>query len=389
MPHAAFLLVVAMGPDAAPPGFSYTDRDAANRVEARRTHDSLQSDPLSRCLMVESQLDRVGLLRRFFWLDDQLAAFDSAGWSIAQTGLPELEVARHARDGAARLGNRGSHCLAVIVLLRTELLLVMQALMKQSGIDGSGGSLGEDDWKVAERVDAIRDMLSSLNHRDHLALKACLARGGELSLGGLGAKSLQQVVHSLRQARRLLRESLGGDDQQVARLKIQRWTRVGAAACVVLCLLGTTGASYASHRRGPNIALYRPTRGSSNFPSEFFHVHKVSDASQLVNGKRGSTGCHTQLEANPFVTIDLGAPQSFNQVVVYNRNDCCAERAVPLAIEVSDDDTNYRMIAEQRKVFLIWTAKNLHAKGRYVRLRAKATTYLHLAEVEIYKAGAP
>jgi hypothetical protein len=331
---------------------------------------------------------RSGFLRRFFWLDDELATLVSAEWWMSNSGVPDLEVARHARQGLLRLGGRRNRGLAAILLRRTELLLVMRALMKQRGLMTSSVSLGKDDWEAAKQVDAMRDMLSSLNRNETAALTACLAQGGELSLGGLDAKQRRQLGRSLRQAMRLLRESLGGADDQVTRIKTQRWIRIGTAATVVLCLLGTTGASYESLRRGPNIALNRPTRGSSNFPSEFFHVHKVPDASQVVNGRRGMVGCHTLLEANPFVVIDLGTPQSFNEVVVYNRNECCAEHAVPLAIEVSDDDTNYQKIAEQRTAFLIWKAKNLHAKGRYVRVRAEAKTYLHLNEIEIYKAGA-
>ena len=331
---------------------------------------------------------RFSFLRKYFWLDDKLAVLHSAGWWMSQSGMSELVVASQARDGFAQLGDRQKHCLAVVILQRTELLLLLRSLMKQRGLECSGISLDENEWKAAEQVIAIRDMLSGLNHHELSALKACLARGGELSLGGLGTKQRRRMVRCLRQAMRLLMGSLNGDDEEVARLKKLRWIRLGTVAAVVLCLLGITAANYENRRRGPNIALNRPTKASSTYPTEFFHCYKLSDAAQVVNGKRAMVGVHTTLETNPFVTIDLGTPQSFNEVVVYNRNDCCNDRGLPLAIEVSDDDRNYRVIAEQRNTFLIWTAKNLRARGRYVRLRAAATTYLHLAEVEIYKAGA-
>jgi hypothetical protein len=90
------------------------------------------------------------------------------------------------------------------------------------------------------------------------------------------------------------------------------------------------------------------------------------------------------LEANPFVVIDLGKSKTFDKVVVYNRDDCCQERAVPLFIEVSEDGKKYHTIAERRENFDKWTARRLHTKGRFVKLRLAKTEYFHLSEVEIY-----
>jgi hypothetical protein len=55
-----------------------------------------------------------------------------------------------------------------------------------------------------------------------------------------------------------------------------------------------------------------------------------------------------------------------------------------MKIEVSNDNVNWKQIAERKETFDKWTAKNLKAEGRYVRLKNTPPNYFHLAEVEIY-----
>jgi hypothetical protein len=41
-------------------------------------------------------------------------------------------------------------------------------------------------------------------------------------------------------------------------------------------------------------------------------------------------------------------------------------------------------LRERKETFDKWTAKGLHAKGRYLRLQNTPPKYFHLSEVEIY-----
>jgi hypothetical protein len=84
------------------------------------------------------------------------------------------------------------------------------------------------------------------------------------------------------------------------------------------------------------------------------------------------------------VTIDLGRAQRISRVVVYNRVDCCKERAVPMKIEVSKDGVQFRQVAERKEQFEKWKADFPSTDARYVRLIHLSAFAFHLSEVEVY-----
>ena len=92
---------------------------------------------------------------------------------------------------------------------------------------------------------------------------------------------------------------------------------------------------------------------------------------------------HTANEAKPSVTFDLKGPKYVSAVFVENRRDCCAERAIPLVIEVSNDNKRFREVARQKDDFTTLAKRFSRVKARYVRLRVDKTSMLHLAAVRI------
>ena len=93
---------------------------------------------------------------------------------------------------------------------------------------------------------------------------------------------------------------------------------------------------------------------------------------------------HTNEDAQPWVEFDLLAPTAFSEVYVRNRTDSVPDRAVPLVIEVSDDETNWRAVARRDDTFRTWTASFPTLTARYVRLRVDRRSYLHLEIVEVH-----
>jgi hypothetical protein len=93
---------------------------------------------------------------------------------------------------------------------------------------------------------------------------------------------------------------------------------------------------------------------------------------------------HTADEMNPWFEIDLGSPVSVQGLWVKNRLDCCLERAVPLAAELSVDQAEWQRVAQQDLLFTIWAPTFHPTIARYVRLRALRLTALHLAEVKVF-----
>jgi hypothetical protein len=92
---------------------------------------------------------------------------------------------------------------------------------------------------------------------------------------------------------------------------------------------------------------------------------------------------HTAQEANPWVLFDLKATKYISAVFVENRRDCCAERAIPLVVEVSTDKKRWKEVARQTSEFATFAKRFSRVKARYVRLRADRTGILHLATVRI------
>jgi N-acetylgalactosamine 4-sulfate 6-O-sulfotransferase len=228
-------------------------------------------------------------------------------------------------------------------------------------------------------VTPINELLSTLTGNERAALKSCLGQSPDVYFIDLDPKQRQYLTRAFRQTTRQLLSPFERDFRAVYRQKIFRRLRIVGAAAIALLVVVAGGLKIEKRLRKPNIAAHCPVTVSSSFGD-------IDNAKgmRLVDGIRTNLAFHTNNESNPFVVIDLGKPRVFNTVAVYNRKDCCQERAVPLYIEVSDDGSKYVIIAERREPFDEWQATGLHAKGRYVRLRVGATTYFHLAEVEIY-----
>lgn len=93
---------------------------------------------------------------------------------------------------------------------------------------------------------------------------------------------------------------------------------------------------------------------------------------------------HTIEEQSPWFEIDLLRPTSVRRLHVTNRVDCCAERAVPLLVEVTNDRSSWQQVARTDAPFVEWTPSFAPVKARYVRLRVPRFTTFHLEAVKVY-----
>ncbi|MBK7865295.1 MAG: discoidin domain-containing protein [Archangiaceae bacterium] len=94
---------------------------------------------------------------------------------------------------------------------------------------------------------------------------------------------------------------------------------------------------------------------------------------------------HTQEEDGPWIELDLKELRTFSEVRVANRTDCCAERARPLVVELSEDAKKWREVARHDQVFSLWSAKFASQTARYVRLRIPRKTAFHLVSVQVLR----
>ncbi len=129
----------------------------------------------------------------------------------------------------------------------------------------------------------------------------------------------------------------------------------------------------------PNLALRKKVVASS--------LAWDTVAEGAVDGKKdGRFDFHSAIEDSPWLSIDLGRSYVVKRVKVYGRGDGTYDQSIPLALEVSDDGTSYRKIAERTEPFSElgpWVVKPEDLTTRFIRLRTERRSVLVLSEVEV------
>lgn len=143
----------------------------------------------------------------------------------------------------------------------------------------------------------------------------------------------------------------------------------------VIVLLGTKEAARAAWPP-VDLAAGKPWRTSSTYPGLNLAEHRV-------DGFPTDIILHTKKEPNPWVEIDLQAPLTVSSVVVRNRIDFGADRAIPMAVQVSTDGAAWREVVRTEQVFHTWTPRFEPVQARFVRLQVLKTTYLHLERIAV------
>ncbi len=207
-------------------------------------------------------------------------------------------------------------------------------------------------------LDALRSTLVERGPRDTFALPLDAQREEAARAGAL--------AHAL----------LDALDARELRLR-RRITRAGLSALGVVALgvagLFARNALRTDHARD---ARWHASSAAAGFARE----------GRGPQARPGPLGVffHTEQESAPWVELDLGASVSVREVVVENRADCCGERAIPLAVELSADGRAWAEVARRATPFSEWTASLAPRPARYVRLRATGSTMLHLRAVSVH-----
>lgn len=98
---------------------------------------------------------------------------------------------------------------------------------------------------------------------------------------------------------------------------------------------------------------------------------------------------HTDFQAQPWWQVALGADAAIDDVVVWNRTDCCAERLSDYTVSLWNDGTmvGSQFFAGTSPVTQSFSFGALVADT--VRVQLSGTHYLSLAEVQVYAATTP
>jgi hypothetical protein len=116
----------------------------------------------------------------------------------------------------------------------------------------------------------------------------------------------------------------------------------------------------------------------------------VEGAMSRVEWAHGNYAACTELELHPWITVDLGGDHAIDEVVVYNRADCCwGVDDTPIEIQISGDNRTFVTVASRTQPFtddFPWRASFATRRGRYVRLYnpVNLPKNLVLAEIEVH-----
>jgi hypothetical protein len=313
-------------------------------------------------------------LRKFFWMDERLAAALRAGYGRGHPGWDEYDLARSVMADAEHLGEPADGQTSALLLYRGAAALMIRAQLARLGIDVRPAAGNDECWARLAEHPAMASVVADTTDAERAILQRGLGPQGENQLAMLEKSARVRAAQGLHKLATALAQSIDAAEKGVRRVRIIRWARVTAGALVVAASVWFVADKAQSH---PNLALNRPVTVVT--PEAVPH-----DPEALVDGNRTNLGFHTVAAPNQHVTIDLGAIHRIRQVVVYNRSDCCQQRAVPLRLELSSDGKGFKQVSEKKEVFDRWEVAVPRMDARYVRLTDLGSTYFHLAEVEVY-----
>ena len=174
----------------------------------------------------------------------------------------------------------------------------------------------------------------------------------------------------------------------------KKWALCFAGSVAVLPVHATLVQSNAIQYGGVELAHLPGVVASQSTTGAGGDAARAIDGNYNNDYNAGLSTTHTLDAAGSYWQVDLGSSQSINNVVLFNRGDCCGDRLSNYSILVSDDPTfgsftgttgNNLDAVPQGKI----RSHSLGgAVGRYARVRldgvgASGVQILSLTEVEV------
>jgi hypothetical protein len=178
--------------------------------------------------------------------------------------------------------------------------------------------------------------------------------------------------------------TIARNDSPEARMSITKTTAALSLAVACACCGGSketaapagTSAAAAPQKRSAGLAQDKPFQASSAY-------EKFPQSGTVTGDMSAPFFFHTQEEENPWMEIDLGTAQDVKEVEILNRPDCCADRAIPLVVEVGVDRAAFKEVARRTEAFTTWKAEFPTEKARFVRIKSPRKTFLHVQFIRV------
>jgi hypothetical protein len=204
---------------------------------------------------------------------------------------------------------------------------------------------------------------------------AQLVRANFVSLASLPETERALACVRLQSLSAALLQRVADERSDYLRITRRRVERVGALLLVVCSAIIAIGVLGRPH----DLAL-----GAAWHTSSSYGVPGCDSPEQTCPTNNGYFFHTTMEDRDSWVEFDLGDLKRVSRVVTDNRSDCCPERAIPLAVEVSNADGRWQKVAERDQPFSQWSASFPVVSTRRVRLRLLRPGPLHLEHVSIY-----
>jgi hypothetical protein len=265
------------------------------------------------------------------------------------------------------------------ILLRSSALrLGLRALALRRGLLSPSAGSAAPDVEAVLSLPVLQPLHNTLSKRQLDLVRTCFGADAEMALlkgardPTLGLSSLLMVSAEL---------VLAPLQAEASALLAARVNRIGGLAVRVLGVFAVAGMLFwalAPNVSSTSLAFHKKVTTSSTIPA--FNP----DPQYLVDGDRANIGIHTECRPGQFAVIDLEKVVTIHKISVFNRADCCKERAVPLQIQLGTDGRNFVKAGEATTVFDEWDLAVDGKQARYVKLLHPGPECFHLAEVEVH-----
>ena len=123
---------------------------------------------------------------------------------------------------------------------------------------------------------------------------------------------------------------------------------------------------------GINLAYDKQTSQSSDVSPTLGRARNAVDGNTDGNWYNNST-TSTRSEQGAWWQVDLGSKKIINQIIIYNRTDCCADRLKSYRVGISNEEY-FRTNTYQQDFYVMPNPKTIirldaqDKQGRYVRM---------------------
>lgn len=309
---------------------------------------------------------RRGGFVEWIWRRGALAeakAGDDAAADRDHVGLVcELVEVADRLSGAIDPPREGSGYGSAILLYRDALVCALAAVRTGS--------------ESGSREEALQKLFAGLggDGSEFVGVASALLDQDVSGVARLSDADRRREAESARRALHAVVLALAGAARRRRRVLAQRVVRSSFLGVLLSALVVGAVLLVLRLLQHPNFLEHATMRTSSDYSGFSRDTH-------ICDGRHTHLLFHTNKEDQPYVEFDMGVAKTVKFIELVNRRDCCEDRALPLAVDVSPDGKEWKEVFRRSEPFNEVRQKVGPMYVRAVRVRALKKTWLHLERV--------